>query len=230
MSKNSMGYMGNQIGKLGTAVGSIFRRQQVYRAYQKFVRNPQTPSQQMGRLRFSVLSGLSRAFAPGIAIGLGNYARQRGGHYRPTFLRLNKDAVSANSSGEVVIDYGALIISAGSTPEVFFDRADYETPQKISVPFGANVAAGGALASDLVYLFAFCPTLNTGILSTGTPRGDSTATATITLPVQWSGESVHLYGFLRNSLTEPTWVDSLQTTLSPGIASYSSYLGEGTIG
>lgn len=229
MSKNNMGYMGNQIGKLGTAVGTIFRRQQIYRAHQKFVRNPQTSRQQMGRLRFSVLSGLSRAFAPGIALGLGTYARQRGGYYRPTFLGLNYGAVIVSNPEEVSVDYSALVIAAGSTPGVYFERADYQTPQQVSVPFSANVAAGGALESDLVYLFAFSPSLDTGILSVGTPRGTSSGTATITLPAQWSGESVHLYGFVRNSLTEPTWVDALQTSLLPGIASDSTYLGQGTV-
>lgn len=228
MAKNYQGYMGEQIGKLGPAVGYKFRGQQTYRAYTKTARNPRTPKQQMGRLRFAVLSGLSRSYAPGIAFGLGTYARQRGGYYRPTFLRLNWGAVSFTPNEEVVIDYGSLLVAVGNTPSVYFDRANYETPQKITVPFGPNLDAGGALDSDTVYLFAYNPTLNSGILSKGDLR--SSRTATIDLPAAWSGENVHLYGFVRNSLSEPTWVEALQTTLEPGQASLSEYLGEGTIG
>lgn len=228
MSKNYKGFMGEQIGKLGPAVGYKFRGQQAYRAYTKAVRNPRTPKQQMGRLKFSVLSGLSRAFAPGIAVGLGQYARQRGGYYRPTFCGLNWGAVTVNSAAEVNVVYSDFTIALGGTPVVYFERANYETPQKVIVPFNSNIGVGGALENDTVYLLAYSPTLNTSILSAGNTR--ASGEAEISLPAVWSGESIHLYGFVRNSLEKPTWIEALQTTLEPGASSDSTYLGQGTIG
>lgn len=228
MSKNFQGYMGEQIGKLGPAVGYKFRGQQAYRAYTKSVRNPRTPEQQMNRMRFATLSELSRLFAPGIAIGLGQYARQRGGYYRPTFVGLNWKAVTANSPVEVVIDYGNIEIARGGTPGVFFDRANFETPSQVTVPFLGNSDTGGALDNDIVYLFAVNSALNSSKLSAGDLR--SSGNATITLPAAWSGESIYLYGFVKNSLEKPTWIEALQTTLEPGASSETSYLGEGTVG
>lgn len=228
MSKNFQGYMGEQIGKLGPAVGYKFRGKQAYRAYTKNVRNPQTGNQTAVRLQFAVLSVLSRAFAPGIALGLGQYARQRGGYYRPTFSGLNWEAVSASAAGEVTVDHSSLIVAMGGTPVVYFGRANYETPQKVTVPFENNMGVGGALENDTVYLLAYSPTLGTSILSAGNTR--ASGQAEIALPAEWSGESIHLYGFVRNSLLKPTWVEALQTTLEPGVSSTSTYLGEGTIG
>lgn len=228
MSKNYKGFMGEQIGKLGPAVGYMFRGQQAYRAYTKAVRNPRTPKQQRGRIQFSELSVLSRAFAPGIAVGLGQYARQRGGYYRPTFCGLNWGAITVNAAGDASVDYSALMIALGGTPVVYFERANYETPQKVIVPFKSNMGVGGALENDTVYLLAYCPSLNTSILSAGNTRASEQAE--ISLPEAWSGESIHLYGFVRNSLGKPTWIDALQTTLEPGASSDSTYLGQGTIG
>ncbi len=40
MSKNAGGYMGIQIGKLGPAVGSMWKGKNVYRSYNPFVKPP----------------------------------------------------------------------------------------------------------------------------------------------------------------------------------------------
>ena len=55
MSKNFKGYLGDQIGKLGTAVGRKWKRKMVYSAYQGKVKNPNTEEQQLVRARFALL-------------------------------------------------------------------------------------------------------------------------------------------------------------------------------
>ena len=80
MSKNAGGYMGIQIGKLGPAVGSMWKGKNVYRSYNPFVKTPHTPGQQEQRAslssrtgicyptsmaKFSDLSILARVFSPG---------------------------------------------------------------------------------------------------------------------------------------------------------------------
>lgn len=226
MSKNAKGYMGVQVGKLGTAVGSIFRRRQVYRSYQPFVKNPRTPKQIAGRLKFSTLSQLSRSLAPIAAAGLGTYARTRNSYYRNEFIRINSAAVSVTTGGEINTDYSGLLVAEGNTPAVAFDRADATTPQKISVPFSRLTPA--SLDTDIVILAAYSPNLDMSIVSDGTPI--TSTTATLDLPTSFSGETVHLWGFVKNTLSEPTWNEALQTTLEPNIASYSTYIGSLTIG
>ena len=56
MSKNSGGYMGVQVGKLGPAVGSMWKGRNIFRAYNPFVKNPRTEKQQLQRARFSVIA------------------------------------------------------------------------------------------------------------------------------------------------------------------------------
>lgn len=228
MSKNTQGFMGVQIGKLGPAVGYIYRGQQAYRAYTKDIRNPRTEKQVISRLRFSELSRLSRAYAPAIALGLGRYARQRGGYYRPTFVKLNWDAVTANTRGEINVEYSALILATGSTVNVEYGAPSFGTPATVEVTFRPNSDTPGALDTDLVYIVAYNPGTGIAIASNGAPR--TSGTASLTVPTNWSGEQVHVYAFVRNSLTEPTWNEAIQTTVEPGIASDTVYLGEGTIG
>ena len=64
MRKNSGGYMGIQIGKLGPAVGSMWKGRNVYRSYNPFVKNPRTPEQLKAREKFTILTQLARMFSP----------------------------------------------------------------------------------------------------------------------------------------------------------------------
>ena len=56
MSKNINGIMGPQVGKIGTVVGYVANGKMIYRAYQRNVKNPQTPAQQAHRFKLKTLS------------------------------------------------------------------------------------------------------------------------------------------------------------------------------
>lgn len=213
MGKISQGILDGFKGKVGTVVGSFWKGKPVMRGYKRFIHDRHSDAQLIVRLRFAVLNGLGSAFKTAANLGFKLRAKQRANTELNNFVQLNWDAVTANTAAEVSVDYSSLLVAAGSLPGVYFGRASYETPQVVTVPFEANAAAGGASESDTVYLFAYSPTLANGILSTGNAR--SAASATLNLPDAWSGESVHLWGFVVSK---------------GGTPSYSTYLGEGTIG
>lgn len=60
MSKNINGIMGPQVGKIGTVVGYVANGKMIYRAYQRYVKNPQTPAQQAHRFKLKTLSQASK--------------------------------------------------------------------------------------------------------------------------------------------------------------------------
>ena len=213
MAKINQGILDGFKGKVGTVVGFFWKGKPVMRGYKRFIHDHHSDAQLITRLRFSVISGLSVAFKPAADLGFHLRAKSRGNTELNNFVQVNWNAVTANSSAEVVVDYGSLVVAYGAVPGVFFERASYETPQQVEVPFAPNSAAGGTSDDDIVYLFAYNPLLGSGVLSAGVKRTDSKAV--LELPAAWSGENAHLWGFV----------------VSPGgTPSFSSYLGEGTVG
>lgn len=213
MGKIEQGILDGFKGKVGTVVGFFWKGKPVMRGYKRFIHDRQSEAQMLVRLRFAVISGLSVAFKAAADLGFQLRAMSRGNTELNNFLQLNWNNVSANNEAEVSIDYGALVLALGSLPGVFFERANYDTPQQVQVAFAPNGAAGGASDNDKVYLFAYSPSLNNGVLSHGDSR--DSGRATLTLPAAWSGESIHLWGFVVGT---------------DGTPSHSTYLGEGTIG
>lgn len=213
MGKISQGILDGFKGKVGTVVGFFWKGQPLMRGYKRFVHDRHSDAQMIVRLRFAVLSELSVAFKAAADLGYKSRAKSRANTELNNFVQMNWGAVTADSTAEVNIDYSALMLSAGTVPGVFFDRASYETPQQVEVPFGPNGAAGRASDEDRVYLFAYNPSLASGQLSQGDPR--AAGKATLSVPAAWSGEGVHLWGFVVGA---------------DGAASFSTYLGQGTIG
>ncbi|MDY6370702.1 MAG: DUF6266 family protein [Bacteroidales bacterium] len=213
MGKISQGILDGFKGKVGTVVGFFWKGKPVMRGYKRFIRDRHSDAQLIVRLRFATLNELSVAFKAAADLGYKRRAKSHGNTELNNFVQLNWNAVTADSTAEVTVDYSALLLSAGSLPGVHFDRASFENPQTVEVPFLPNSAAGGASEDDTVYLFAYNPTLGSGQLSRGDLRSNNKAT--LTLPPAWSGETAHLWGFVVNQ---------------QGVPSYSAYLGEGTIG
>ncbi len=213
MGKIEQGILDGFKGKVGTVVGFFWKGKPVMRGYKRFIHDRHSDAQMLVRLRFAVLNELAVAFKAAADLGLRLRAKSRGNTELNNFVQLNWNNVTANREAEVSVEYGELLLSAGALPGVFFERASYETPQQVAVPFAGNSAAGGATESDRVYLFAYSPSLGSGLLSGGNRRSESQAT--LTVPAAWSGESIHLWGFVVGT---------------EGHASYSTYLGQGTIG
>lgn len=216
MSKNFKGYLGDQIGKLGTAVGRKWKNKMVYSAYQGKVRNPKTENQCIIRARFSRLSMLAASFLDATEIGLKASAK----HYDYTesdhFMKRNWDAVTATDPEVLTVDYGALVVSEGRTPWVEFHEPDFSDEASVSVTFDPGNKVPKASANDQVYLFVYQPDTDMGVLSL--PVSRSTGSVSVAVPSLWSGMTVHLYGFAVGA------GDSTKGKTSP-----STYVGTGTI-
>ncbi len=225
MSKNWQGYMGIQVGKLGPAVGRIYRGEQVYSAYQPNVSNPRTEEQQANRARFSRLMGLTRAFVPVSALGLSAAAEGAGIHYRNLFAKLNAGAVSVSLEPEVA--YGELVVSRGPAVGVVFGGATVESGGRLTVVYAANAETPGAGATDEVYVFAYGEGAGYGLMSAGTLRG--AGRVEMELPSRWSGERVHVYGFVRTANVRAEWDERLRRRVQPHEVSGSTYVGEVTV-
>lgn len=102
------GMAGKGSGKLGSQVYSSVMGQQVVRAYQPNVANPNTTLQVNVRARFKLMSQLSAVFAPILA-----YRRKGSTSARNLFVKRNFDATSGND-GQAIISLENIQITSGT--------------------------------------------------------------------------------------------------------------------
>ena len=198
MSKNFKGYMGDQIGKLGTAVGSRWKGKMIYRAYQGKVRNPKSDAQVLVRARLSLLSKLATVFMPVIGIGMRSGANKRQMTQGNLFVKLNQAAVTGNA-GSLTADYATLKVSDGELMGVSIGTPSYSTPLHVTATVTANNhGTWGTSMNDKVYLAAYCPDENQAACSAAVARGeeDETPTLDLTVPTTWQGLRVYVYAFV----------------------------------
>ncbi len=197
MSKNFMGYLGDQIGKLGTAVGAKWKRKMIYRAYQKNVRNPKTARQQLVRARFLLLQELAQQFYPATLKGLHATGESRQCTEGNCFVNLNYNKVSGSTPEALEVSIPELTLSSGPVPVVTVGSTlDVTTPGQVGVTItDGNSDEQWAHADDEIYAFAYCPSAKRGRLSAAASRSDSTVRVT-GLPAAWSGLEVYVFLFV----------------------------------
>lgn len=102
------GIAGKGSGKLGSQVYSSVAGQQVVRAYQPIVANPNTTLQVNTRARFKLMSQLSAVFSPILA-----YRKKGAQTPRNQFVKRNFDSTTGND-GQVIISLENLQITGGT--------------------------------------------------------------------------------------------------------------------
>lgn len=216
MSKNTKGFMGDQIGKLGPAVGRRWKDLMVYSAYQKNVHNPNTRRQQVTRAAMRTLGKLGHAFLKVLRVGY-KYAASRSTEVGE-FIKSNFAAVTVNvSTGAVTINYDELMVAKGNKTNPVFGTPDYSTAGKIVVPITDGMVDEDNPQNDMVMLLAYNPTFGKiAVSNDNETRGSSEVQ--VKYPAAWTGTEVQLYAYVRAD------VDASK----PFACSDSLWLGSGT--
>ena len=111
MSKNINGIMGPQVGKIGTVVGYVANGKMIYRAYQRNVKNPQTPAQQAHRFKLKALSQASKDLERMLGYSLQGAGIEIHTTARNAFIKLNMQ--SFVDDPELALDYDRLVVAQG---------------------------------------------------------------------------------------------------------------------
>ena len=224
MSKNSGGYMGIQIGKLGPAVGSMWKGRNVYRSYNPFVKNPRTPEQQLQRAKFSILTKLARVFSPASNYGFAYKADSEGMTQRNIFIKLNKDALTYNDP-DFVINYADIRCADGPVTPATFGTPTF-ADGKITVPVTSTMEGVGlALDNDRISLLAVLPDKGVSLFAEVDRAGASQLE--INVPAAYLADEApvaELYGFTRTTVSEETFVDGYNGSMYPNMASVSKHI------
>ena len=224
MSKNSGGYMGIQIGKLGPAVGSMWKGRNVYRSYNPFVKNPRTPEQQLQRAKFSILTKLARVFSPASNYGFAYKADSEGMTQRNIFIKLNKDALTYNDP-DFVINYADIRCADGPVTPATFGTPTF-ADGKITVPVTSTMEGVGlALDNDRISLLAVLPDKGVSLFAEVDRAGASQLE--INVPAAYLADEApvaELYGFTRTTVSEETFVPAYNGNLYPNMSSNSTHI------
>ena len=220
MSKNTQGYLGPQIGKLGPAVGFLWKGRNIYRSHNPFVRNPKTPAQVEARAKFKLLAQTARLLSPAINLGYAYKADSERTTTRGLFVKENFHLLSYDQ-GQPDIDMTLLSLADGPLTPVAFGTPSL-SDLTLTVPIANSYSGiGCALDSDRVHLLVANRTKDMAILVSAA-RTDTQLQAS--LPDTFAGTQVELYGFVTTSVTEPTFIPAYNGNVYPKMSSISTHI------
>ena len=211
MAKQHYGINDGYRGTVGTVIGYEWRGQWCLRAKPRRVRNPRTERQQKARGLFSRVSQLASHLRSVLRIGMHTEAVRMHRTECNHFMSVNSDCFSLEG-GQLTIDYESLTLSIGPVAPVGFETPQITEGCTVTVPFERNPQHLCSSNDDQVYLYAWCPEMDEGVLSV--PAYRRSRQVTVELPERWAGCEVHLYGFVEDYA---------------GRTSDSSYIGCGQI-
>ena len=205
------GIQGPFSGKIGPIVGYEWRGRHCIRVYRRDVAYPNTEGQQHQRSRFVSMVRFASKANVALKLGFRRSALREGMTEGNYFVLKNKQSFEYKD-GNVHVDYESLTLSEGPAADVYFHSAKFEQGEVVSVDFERNALQLRASGEDLVYLYFYAEGREEGYLSAPVKRRQKHIS--VCLPESWSGEVVHIYGFV---------VDR------EGRSSASTYIGAGKV-
>ena len=206
MAKQGMGILDGFSGSVGTVIGYQWRGRWCLRARPRFVHNPRTEAQQEHRMLFRDMVRLAGRMKEALRVGLHEASLEVHMTECNLFVKLNKDRFGgadarAHSGGDGDgggggVDYEGLVVSQGPVAPVAFTAASVDGQGVLRAEFEKNPLHVRAEGGDRVYVYAYCPALQTGLLSLPVYRRDRRLA--MALPDEWSGQEVHFYGFVQD--------------------------------
>ena len=216
--------MGIQIGKLGPAVGVMWKGRNVFRSYNPYVKNPRTPRQQQARAKFALLSKLAKVFSPAANYGFAYKAYSERLAQRNVFMKVNKDALTYNEP-DFVINWDQIACAEGSVSAATFGSPSFANG-KITIPVTNTMEGVGlALDSDRICVLSV---VNGGIVSLYVEVDRAGASQLeIDVPAAYLSDenpSAELYGFTRTTVSEETFVEAYNGSMYPIMSSSSTHI------
>lgn len=211
MAVISEGLVGAFSGRVGQVVGYRWKHTQCIRAYVAQVRYPNTEAQQRERDWFVSMVRFAAQARNALKLGMTRGAQAAGMTEGNYFVKLNKQHFSLED-GQVQVNYDRLVIAQGAATDVYFHEPRFEEHETVTVAFEKNGMSLRASGEDRVYLYVYAPSVGRGYLSA--PAMRRSKRLSVSLPAEWAGLEVHLYGFV---------VDK------EGRASGSTYIGVGRV-
>lgn len=228
MSKTSKNVLGDQRGKIGKVVGRVLEGEQVYSSRPGPRGSAGTQKQKSHRARFSAIARMGGPLKGAIKIGMRQTASTK--HLQSPFnIFVNRNIEHVNYNAETGVAtpvYADIVLSEGIIPYATYGTASFAEALQVTVTFTGNTEWPGAFEDDKVYVVAYSPDLVQSDMAFVTR---STGTVTLNLPPNWTGKTIHLWGFAQTSVSEKIELEEYGMVIVPGGSSLSTYIGSGVV-
>lgn len=193
MATFKKGILGGFQGRIGNVVGSTWKGREVMKIRPAVVSNPNTENQQKQRARFSLVGRFTQAHRNEIRIGFRAYGKD---------MTSSNAAMSYNLSNAVTgefpdlsIDFSKARISMGNLAPITGVSIVSDSPALVTLNWLDNSHAGNASESDQL-IVSFTDQATGEVVYFPACASRSQATASITLPAEWSGRTAEVLLFL----------------------------------
>ncbi len=196
MAKQTNGYLGGFVGKLGPAVGYQWKGVWCLRARPRMVNNPRTEAQQEHRTLFREAVRLAGRMRWAVNIGLKELGDQFNMTAQNLFVKVNQQAFRL-VDGRLTVDYARLSISDGPVAPVAITEWSVDEDNILNVKFDKNpLQLSSANPYDNVYFWLWCPDSGEGYLTNTTYRRAKRMSTL--LPQYLEGKELLLYAFVQD--------------------------------
>ena len=189
MAKQRFGINDAYRGTVGTVIGYEWRGKWCLRSRPLRVRNPRTAKQQSNRMLFKQMVDLASHVRMALKKGLRGVSLGMHMTECNLFVKRNKECFSLDSEGRLSVDWERLVFSEGEVAAPVFVGVETRPAASLQIGFEWDGGSG----DDEVYVYAYCPELEEGVLSA--PAWRRMKSVQLALPERWQGKEVHLYGF-----------------------------------
>lgn len=197
MGKQTSGINGGFRGKVGNAVGYMWRGQWCLRAKPRNYHDAKTEKQLEQRSLFKASVAFAGRLKDILRIGFLQPALKMHKTECNYFLMLNKRCLAWDGEA-MTVDYENLRLSEGPVAPVAFTSVERGVmSDELIITFEKNPEHRNCNSSDKVYVAAICASRCEAMLSLPVYR--RMGRLSVILPSHWKDDSVYLYGFVQDN-------------------------------
>jgi hypothetical protein len=196
MGKQTSGINGGFQGKVGNAVGYMWRGQWCVRAKPREFHDAKTEKQLEQRALFKASVAFAGRLKDILRMGFQRSALKVHKTECNYFLMVNKHCLAWDGES-LAVDYEHLRLSEGPVAPVAFTRVERGANDELVIEFEKNPEHRNCNGNDKVYVAAICAEREEAVLSLPVYR--RMKRIMVVLPEHWEEMEVHLYGFVQDN-------------------------------
>ena len=182
-------------GRVGALVSYQWRGKWVTRSFSTAPKNPRSEKQQAHRMLFKQEVQLAGRMNWVLRETLDAVAGEHGMTACNYFIKRNQEAFGAED-GVLTVDWPRLVLSEGPVAPVAFGVPEITEGTTLTVAFERNPLHMPSGNYDRVYVYLYCPELQTGFFTAPVYRRDRRLS--VVLPEQMAGHEVQLWGMVQD--------------------------------
>lgn len=189
MGEIKQGILGGFSGKVGTVIGSSWKKVSYMRAMAISINNPRTPKQQHQRTKFAMSMNFLRAIIPYVRTGFKSLGSGRTA-FNAAMSYIMRHGIGG-SGLDLTVDYNRVLVARGNLMPVFNANATVAA-SKVSFTWTDNSGMGDSLGTDIAMPLAYNKVKGEAVyvLDAGTRQSGK---AELTLPTNWADDALAVY-------------------------------------